>query len=181
VLVAVTNRAKSVPPGEPRSRGLLARDLLGAGSAREAAERAATELDSGRYAGCNLLCADGRDCLVLHGGDWLRMTPLPPGVHVLANRDVNDPTDRRVEQARQQLGGRNLTSWGEAWPALRELCSSEGICLRAAERGTVSSSFLVLPGAIQEGIYLHAQGAPDRTSYVDQSHLLRGLVSSWKG
>src|SRR5215469_5278355 len=44
LVVAVTNRAKSNPSKEPRSRGLLAKDLLGYGSAREAAQQAAKEL-----------------------------------------------------------------------------------------------------------------------------------------
>src|SRR5208283_5304222 len=36
VLVAVTNRLKSEPPSQPRSRGLLARDLLGCDTATAA-------------------------------------------------------------------------------------------------------------------------------------------------
>src|SRR5436309_9198000 len=40
VLVAVTNRARSRPPERPRSRGLLARDLLGCSSATAAVEKA---------------------------------------------------------------------------------------------------------------------------------------------
>ena len=65
VLVAVTNRGKTDAPREPRSRGLLARDLLASASARQAAERAAGELGSSRYAGCNLLCADADSAAVL--------------------------------------------------------------------------------------------------------------------
>src|SRR5262245_52396832 len=99
VLVAVTNRPKTAVPERPRSRGLLVRELLGCASAKEAVDRAALALDGGEYAGCNLVCADGRHAIVLHAGDWLRVRPLPPGVHVLANRDVNDPTDARVSHA----------------------------------------------------------------------------------
>src|SRR5262249_46117401 len=58
VVVAVTNRAKSEMPAEPRSRGLLARELLGCTSAAEATDRAARELGQPRYAGCNFLVAD---------------------------------------------------------------------------------------------------------------------------
>src|SRR5262245_37855741 len=99
VLVAVTNRRKSSPPPQPRSRGLLVRELLRLPSAAAAADEAIRALDSGSYAGCNLLCADVRDAVVLHAGDWLRVRPLPPGVHVLSNTDVNDPADRRVVYA----------------------------------------------------------------------------------
>src|SRR5215468_1392845 len=58
LVVAVTNRPRSQPPAEPRSRGLLARELLGCPTAKIAAEAAARELDRGHYAGCNLVCAD---------------------------------------------------------------------------------------------------------------------------
>src|SRR4051794_19189903 len=49
VVVAVTNRAKTHPPMSPKSRGLLARELLASATAAEATERAVRELDSGRY------------------------------------------------------------------------------------------------------------------------------------
>src|SRR5437879_10092887 len=58
VLVAVTNRAKSRPPERPRSRGLLARDLLGCATAAAAVEMAQRALDKEDYAGCNVVCAD---------------------------------------------------------------------------------------------------------------------------
>src|SRR5947209_7698677 len=68
VLVAVTNRLKSDPPAQPRSRGLLARELLACPSAAAAADLAARELGSNRYAGCNFLCADADRAVVLHAG-----------------------------------------------------------------------------------------------------------------
>ena len=65
--------------------------------------------------------------------------------------------------------------------ALKELCGQTGnggppICLRLGDRGTVSSSILVPrpPG----GVYLHAQGPPDRTPYADYSELLREIRPS---
>jgi uncharacterized protein with NRDE domain len=175
VLIAVTNRRKSRTPERPRSRGLLARELLACGSALLAAELASRELGTGRYDGCNFLCADARACLVLHAGDCLRVSSLPPGVHVLSNRDVNDPTDARVGHASEWLRPRSLKSSREALTALRELCASREVCFRLDGRGTVSSSLLVLPERLEDGIYLHAQGAPDVTPYADVSHLLREL------
>ena len=55
LLVAVTNRARVRPPLEPRSRGLLCRDLLDVRTARDAVESACKELSTGRYAGANYL------------------------------------------------------------------------------------------------------------------------------
>src|SRR5262249_30992435 len=58
VVVALTNRIKSQPPAQPRSRGLVVRDLLASASAKAAADSAASQLSQGRYAGCNVVCAD---------------------------------------------------------------------------------------------------------------------------
>jgi uncharacterized protein with NRDE domain len=180
VLVAVTNRRQSRPPARPRSRGLLARDLLACPTAAAAVERATRELGQGRYAGCNFLCADAEHAAVIHAGDWLRVRPLPPGLHVLANGDVNDATDRRVGHALWWLGQRPYAAAGHCVRALQELCAqhepgSPAMCLRGAEGGTVSSSVVALRRPLGTGTYLHAQGPPDRTPYEDYSPLLREL------
>src|SRR5262249_24864334 len=99
VLVAVTNRPKSVLPDQPRSRGLLVRELLARPNAAAAVEQVTRELERGAYAGCNLVCADAERAVVLQSGDWLRVRPLPTGLHVLTNHDVNDASDRRLGHA----------------------------------------------------------------------------------
>jgi len=182
VLVAVTNRPKSQPPAQPRSRGLLARDLLGCASAAAAADRAAKELAQNRYAGCNFLCADRDSAHVLHSADWLRVRPLPPGLHVLTSHDVNDASDRRLGHAHWWLTERDCQSAAECIVALKELCAQTGngdppICLRGKEGGTVSSSIVVLRLPLECSTYLHAQGPPDRTPYEDYSRLMRELAS----
>src|SRR5437588_7518752 len=58
VVVAVTNRPKSEIPPQPRSRGLLVRELLDCSTAADAIRRAAHALAEQPFAGCNLLCAD---------------------------------------------------------------------------------------------------------------------------
>src|SRR5207244_6627758 len=119
VLVAVTNRPKSELPAQPRSRGLLARDLLGCPTATLAVEQAARELDRGRYAGCNIVCADKESATVVHGGDWLRIRPLPPGLHVLTSHDVNDASDRRLGHSLWWLSQRSYACAEECLLALK--------------------------------------------------------------
>ena len=182
VLVAVTNRRKSAIPPSPRSRGLLARDALTLPSAAEAAAHVVRELDKGPYAGCNFLSADARDAIVIHAGDWLRVRPLPPGIHVLSNRDVNDPTDARVVHAMDWLGRQRLAFTAEALQALGRLCASPApaaapMCFHLDQRGTVSSSLLALRRDLDKSVYLHAQGPPDRTPYENVSDLLARLKS----
>jgi hypothetical protein len=180
VLVAVINRAKSRVPGRPRSRGLLVRELLGLPSAAAAAEHATRELDQGRYAGCNLVCADANNAIVVQGGDWLRVRPLPPGLHVLTNHDVNDASDARLGHIAWWLGQRSYGSSDHCLFALRQLCGQHEpeyppICFRDGDRGTVSSSLVALRDSLGQSTYLHAQGPPDRTPYVDYSYLLRRM------
>jgi uncharacterized protein with NRDE domain len=181
VLVAVTNRPKSTRPAEPRSRGLLVRDLLASPDARSAVEKGTRELDTGRYEGCNLMVADAERAVIVHAGDWLRVRSLPPGLHVIANRDVNDATDDRVVFADGWLRRRPYQASGDCVAALRELLAlhepaPKAMCFRLAERGSVSSSILVLKRPLGAGLYLHAQGPPDVTPYADVSHLLRELT-----
>jgi uncharacterized protein with NRDE domain len=179
VVVAVTNRLKTQLPANPRSRGLLARDLLSCSTASEAVEKATHELNSNRYAGCNLFCADRERATVLHAGDWLRVRMLPPGIHVVTNHDVNDASDPRVDHALGWLGQCPYADGRECIRALQMLCSRAAppaICLHGEKGGTVSSSVLLIRQPLCEGSYLHAQGPPDTTPYADYSYLLKQLV-----
>jgi uncharacterized protein with NRDE domain len=182
VLVAVTNRPKRDVPAAPRSRGLLVRELLTCPSAESAVERAIAALEQKRYAGANILCADAGRAVVIHSGDWLRIQPLPPGLHVLANRDVNDPSDGRVQYALDWLNRRPYDSAAACVRALRELCAQHEpddppMCFRDKDRGTVSSSIVALRRVLTESTYLHAQGPPCQTPYEDYSHLLLDLIA----
>jgi uncharacterized protein with NRDE domain len=180
VVVAVTNRPKSQPPPQPRSRGQLARELLDCPSAAVAADVAAQDLSRGHYAGCNVVCADADAAVVLQAGDWLRVRPLPPGLHVVANRDVNDASDRRVAYALGWLAGRPYARADDCVAALKELCAQAGdggppMCLHGDDRGTVSGSIIAVRRPPPDWTYLHAQGSPDRTPYADCSPLLRRM------
>src|SRR5207245_8433718 len=115
---AVTNRRKAEIPPVPDRRGLLARELLGSPTAATAVDNAARELERGRYAGCNIVCADKDSATVIHGGDWLRIRPLPPGLHVLTAHDVNDASDRRLAHSLWWLGQRDYTRAEECLRAL---------------------------------------------------------------
>jgi hypothetical protein len=181
VLVAVTNRPKSDLPPQPRSRGLLARDLLGLSSAGAAAELAGRELSSNHYAGCNVLVVDRERAVVLHAADWLRVRPLPPGLHILTSHDVNDASDRRLGHALWWLEQRAYASGEECLAALRQLCAQPGngdppMCVRGSDRGTVSSTVIALRDSLERSSYWHAQGPPDQTPYADCSHLFVQLL-----
>ena len=42
----------------------------------------------------------------------------------------------------------------------------------------MSSSIVALRGTLSASTYLHAQGPPDQTPYMDYSHLLRDMTES---
>ncbi len=110
LMVAVANRSKVVVPLEPRSRGLLCRELLSLRTAKEAAERAAKELSSGKYAGANYVCADARSGAVVYGGDTVEVVELTRGLHLLTNGKLDDVHDERQEFVRRLLTLQRLDS-----------------------------------------------------------------------
>jgi hypothetical protein len=181
VLVAVTNRPRDEAPAQPRSRGLLVRDLLACSTAAIAVDVAIRELDGCRYAGCNVVCADQERAVVVHGADWLRVQPLPPGLHILTNRDVNSLADPRLAYAAWWLGQQGCITANDCLHALGRLCGQTGgsgppMCLHGPDGGTVSSSLIALRWSLADSTYLHAQGPPDRTPYEDCANLLRQIV-----
>jgi uncharacterized protein with NRDE domain len=186
VVAAVTNRALDDLPTNPRSRGLLTRDLLSCATAKEAVDLAVAELSTKRYAGCNIFCADVERAVVIAAGQWLRVRPLPPGIHVLANRDINDGSDARVLHALDWLAARDTPDAESCVKALETLCSqTDGdhppICLRGADKGTVSSTIVAVREPLERSIFRHAQGSPDRTPYLDYSPGFTALTAGDMG
>jgi hypothetical protein len=181
LVVAVTNRPKSAVPGQPRSRGLLVKDLLELSTASEAARAAAKELDTKKYAGCNIVCGDCESLWIVHGGDWLRMRSLSPGLHVLTNADINDSTDVRIREITARVLADSPRSAKEALDTLSAIaCSTAApvpICLRGDKHGTVASTLLALNQKRRLSRLLHAAGAPADCPYVDRTDLLWVLES----
>ncbi|MCE5269150.1 MAG: NRDE family protein [Planctomycetaceae bacterium] len=182
---AVANRRKMHPPIEPRSRGLLCRELLEHKTAKEAANYAAKELAKGIYAGANYVCADGKYAAVVHGGDKIEIVELTPGLHVVTGGNVDDPRDPRHEFVRRMLTLHTLDSavtfLAVASRVFSRKVDSEGrrgVVLAGPDSGTVSSTLLSLPRKIQHAAYQYAPGAPSDCAYDDLSALLRQVLSA---
>ena len=85
VAVAVTNRWLDVDRDGNRSRGLLVRDCLEAGSAETAVRAVERDLEKRSYDGFNLVIADDAAAFLLSYDGGISVTRLDPGVHVVGN------------------------------------------------------------------------------------------------
>lgn len=183
LLAAVTNRRRSVIPIDPRSRGVLCRSLLGFRSVAEATRAAVEQLQEGRFAGCNLLLATRDAAMVIEFGEELRVTPLPPGLHLITNGALNDPADQRITRVRGELertAPATPTAWGIAAQqicVLRRDADGPAICLEGPDRGTVSSTILTLADQPRESHYWHSPRPPTQAGYDDHTSSLQGLIA----
>lgn len=181
LFVGLTNRPVAARDPLARSRGLLVVDALAAETASEAAKG----LPRGeRYAPFNLLAADGRQTWRARmQDDVLETRPLEPGVHVVCNRDPDDPTSGKVRRIEAMLARLDLASGLEALVAgLTRVLGEhpehsnplENPCVHTSEYGTRSSTVLAVgPG---QRTWRYADGAPCETKYRDFSRLLDAFV-----
>jgi len=187
LVAAVTNRPKTLVPADPRSRGLLCRELLDLRTARDAAQHAADELSSGLYAGANYFCADADYAAVVYGGNRIEVVELQPGLHLLTNGDLNDSNDQRQEFLRRMLTLHTLDSAvtflavaSRAFSRKPDVAGRRGVVLTGGEHGTVSSTLLALSERLQHCVYQYAPGPPSDHAYDDLSALLRQVLSTDK-
>jgi uncharacterized protein with NRDE domain len=186
--VAILNRHDSRPSGDARrSRGLLALDVASArpeshGSSADAlgqAARAALEdaLARGRYAAFTLVFAAPEVCWVASSetrGE--EPEPIRAGWHVLTHGDLDDASEPRTVHLLRSLRDFRPGTLARAEARLMELLRSHAgdgkpaVCIHAGRMQTVSSSLLWLD---RNGArYLHAEGRPCETDFVDQGALL---------
>ncbi len=184
LFVAACNRQKLLPPIAPRSRGLLCKDLLRAGSARRAVDVAMEELTANKYDGVNFVIADAESGWVVHGSDDVEVVELEEGLSIVANQDVNDPRDERVTMARRLLTLQMLDSpvkfLAVASKVFARSPSPPGrpsMVVRGKTYGTVSSTLIALGKKPRDAIFQYADGPPDEHKFEDFSPLLRDILS----
>ena len=142
------------------------------------------ELTTGSYDGVNFVIADADSGWVVHAGDDPEVEELQQGLSIIANRDVNDPTDERVQLAHRLLTLQTLDSPVKFLAVASKVFSKApsppgrpSIVQRGRKRGTVSSTLIALGKKPRDAIYQYASGAPDETRYEDFSPMLRDILS----
>lgn len=184
MVVGLLNRRRPDGPDPARrSRGLLCLQALQTSSPGEALDFVRSH-DPAAHNWFNLLIADAHEAWVVsNAADRLTVTALSPGLHLLTNLDLNDPTCPRIAKSFRLFEALPVDELASDLPrlleSLRQILSDhevpldprwEGIgntlCIHSPQYGTRSSSVLVhLPGERQMR-YWHASGPPCRTQYV---------------
>lgn len=185
LFVAVVNCPKRSAPFEPRSRGLLCRELLGAKDAEEALDKAFQELSTGCYAGGNFLCVDRFSGGIAYGGDEIEIEKLRPGLHLLTANRLDDYHDPRQEFVRRLLTLQRLDSAvsflavaSKTFSRKPDESGKRGIVISEPDFGTVSSMLLSLTERTQRSIMQYAAGPPNEKPFEDVSALLRQVLST---
>ena len=178
VVVAVTNREKTGIAAAPRSRGLLCLDLLSCKSARDASQRAADDLTTGSYAGANFLCIDAEHASVIYGGREIEVIEMPPGLHLLTNGNLDDPDDRRQSLAQRLMESSPLSSVDGFMERTARLCAHKGIVVHRLDGGTVCADQIAVTDRVEDAVYRHAPGPPDRLDFDDVSGLLHRVLAA---
>ena len=158
--VAVTNRQDGELAWEEqtRSKGLLAVDLLGFDHPAQASQYARAELARGGFGGCNYLIAGAEAAFVVQapGASRVGVAELTPGIHAMTNLDLDDPEDARIRFVTANLEPRDFPA------SAGRICRADRIVIPGTERGTISSSLILLGESITLD---HIQGDPRGGDY----------------
>lgn len=184
MVVGLLNRRRPTGPDpRRRSRGLLCLEILQTTSPGAAAERL-HDSAGGAYNSFNLLVADVHEAFVAtNAADHIHITPLPRGVHLLSNLELNDPTCPRIAKSSQLFAGLVLPTGAASppdavLPGLRRILSDHStaldprspiidtLCVHRSGYGTRSSSVVAL-SANGTRHYWHAPGPPCQTAYAE--------------
>jgi uncharacterized protein with NRDE domain len=183
VVGLLNRRSPGGPDASRRSRGLLCLEVLQAASPDAAAAQLAA-LAAEDYNPFNLLVADRHTALVATPVDGrVQITRLSPGVHLLTNLNLNDPTCTRIAKSSVRFASLPLPGDGDAAPLIEPLRTIladhstaldpraeviDTLCVHLPGYGTRSSSIVSLD-ATGRPRWWHAAGPPCQTSFEELS------------
>lgn len=191
--VAVTNQvALATPPPGLKSRGTVVKELAAANDP----DAYVAAIDPTQYASMNLVWGDAqtvRIAYIRREAGTCEVETLAAGVHVLANDRLKAPGFPRAERLAKQIEAIREHDWPRLWPRLAQLLADHSrveladvppshlpaelareltaTCIHSERYGTRSSTLVAVePGRI--AAYMHADGPPCVTPFVDRMELL---------
>lgn len=158
VVVGLTNRPRTLGHDTTRrSRGEIPVALAAHANAADAS-RAASELRPADYNGCWLLVGDRASLwyvdLTPAAGERARVVALGPGIHVLENVALDEPSEKAT-RARAAAGAMTSATGGGLPPRIFEMLRSHEMpngpisarCVHGGPYGTRSSQVTIVPPA----------------------------------
>ncbi len=183
LVVAISNRHEGEFDSTRRSRGLLCREALKQSSALEVKDLVEEELAQVQYNPFNLIYADRGRAFATHHGEETKTLELEGDVHILANLDVDDESQPRVQRAKEIVAELDLTEVDSAVQELEKLAADheevkgQSICLHRDSAGTVSSTIIAVSDGFPAGsLFLYSPQSPCQSEYVDYSALLDEMM-----
>lgn len=183
MVVGLTNRRLSeeqVNDDARRSRGLLCLDALRQRCPSDVAAWLTTESPD-QYNPFNLLVMDAESAIWVAYDGEPKLSWLEPGLHILANRNLNDLESLRVQRARDLIEPIQNPSLEQLLPHLMRTCGDhqhgvtdrETLCMHRdqTQYGTVSSTILAIAPNLQQSAYFYTSSHPCETPYQDYSSL----------
>ncbi len=183
LVVGLTNRRMSDEQENTegrRSRGLLCLDALSHREPAGVAEWLASESPD-RYNAFNLLVMGTESALWIAYDGKPDTHALEPGLHILANRNLDDPQSIRIQRARDLIEPVQGCSLDDLIPYLQSACrdhqeavtNRDTMCMHREETkyGTVSSSILAVAPDFLQSRYLYVDAHPCESIYQDHSGL----------
>lgn len=186
LVVGLTNRRQRnnrTNDPERRSRGLVCLEALRYRTASEAVSSLFLETRN-YYNPFNMLAADETGLWWIAYHDKPYIYKLKPGLHILANGNINDFNTIRIRRVQRLTKNYTDITLQELLPLLEDVCRDhetavqdhETICMHRAQEnyGTVSSTLLALHSTKCEKphVYYYAEGHPCTIPYQDYSSLL---------
>ena len=117
-----------------------------------------TALSQGGYGGTNFLIASPKSGFIVHAPGAKRVTvgAIDQGIHAITNLDLDDANDPRIRFVHDHLDPAHFVT------SAQSICRSDMIVITGPDRGTVSSSQIIVGREIE---LHHLLGNPNRGAY----------------
>ncbi len=176
LFVILTNRPKdSKNDPKRRSRGLLLKDLLKLRSEEEVREKVSS-IGLGSYNSCNILFLTKRSGYIARIlEESIDIAPVSPGVHILANGDMDDYHLHKVKRSKEIMKDLDFSKSDLFIKNVKKVLvdhitgedEKDAICIHTSNYKTLSSSIFGIGEDISDSFFYFTLGNPCQNEYMD--------------